>query len=89
MYWLHIVTEVGIMSVKVFHIEGTYIKLNRRLKFSREIRAITKEQAREQLYTQIGSFHRVKRQKITIDQVTEIPPTEAKTPIIRRLAGIE
>ncbi len=77
------------MSVKVFHIEGTYIRLNRRLKFSREIRAITKEQACEQLYTQIGSFHRVKRQKITIDQVTEIPPTEAKTLIIRRLAGIE
>lgn len=77
------------MSVKVFRIQGTYIRLNRRFKFSREIRAITEEQACEQLYTVVGSFYRVKRQKITIDQVIEIPPTEAKTLVIRRLAGIE
>ncbi len=77
------------MSVKVFRIQGTYIRRNKQFRFSREIRAITEEHACEQVYTEVGSFHRVKRQKITIDQVTEIPPTEAKTLIVRRLAGID
>jgi large subunit ribosomal protein LX len=81
--------EVRIMPVKVFRIQGTYIRLNKQFKFSREVRAMTEEQAREQLYTEIGSFHRVKRQKITINQVTEIPPTEAKSLVIRRHSGIE
>ena len=77
------------MSVKVFRIQGTYLRLNKQYRFSREIRAITEEQACEQLYTEIGSFHRVKRQKITINKVTEIPSTEAESLIVRRLSGIE
>jgi ribosomal protein L20A (L18A) len=47
---------------------------------------MTADEAREQLYTLLGSFHRVDRKAIAIERVDEIPPTEAKTLIVRQLS---
>jgi ribosomal protein L20A (L18A) len=50
---------------------------------------MTAEEAREQLYTLLGSFHRVNRKAIAIERVDEIPSTEAKMLIIRQLSETE
>lgn len=77
------------MSVKIFRLQGQYRRLKRTYRFSREIRAMTPEEAREQLYTLLGSFHRVNRKAIAIERVDEIPSTEAKTLIVRQLSETE
>lgn len=77
------------MSVKIFRLQGQYRRLKRTYRFSREIRAMTVEEAREQLYTLLGSFHRVNRKAIAIERVDEIPSTEAKMLIIRQLSETE
>ena len=77
------------MSVKIFRLQGIYRRVKHTLRFSREIRALTEDQAREQLYTQLGSFHRVKRGAITIETVEVIPPEESANLLIRQLAGAD
>ena len=57
------------MSVKIFRLQGSYRRLKRNYKFSREIRALTEENACEQLYTLLGSFHSIKRWAIKIEKL--------------------
>ena len=77
------------MSVKIFRLQGSYRRLNRTYRFSREVRALTADAARDQLYALLGSFHRVDRKAITIERVDEIPANEAKLLIIRQLSETE
>ena len=77
------------MSVQIFRIEGIYVRDKRKYRFSQEIRAITEENAREQLYSLLGSFHRVKRPAITVENVTVIQPENSEKPLIRKLSGLE
>ena len=77
------------MSVQIFRIEGTYIRDKRNYRFSQEIRAITEDDAREQLYSLLGSFHRVNRPAIIVENVSVIQPEESENPLIRKLSGIE
>ena len=77
------------MSVQVYRFEGTYTRVKRKYRFSQDIRAVTEDNAREQLYSLLGSFHRVKRLAITIENITLIKPEESEKPLIRELSGIE
>ena len=77
------------MSVKIFRLQGIYQRVKRTFRFSQEIRALTEDQAREQLYTQLGSFHRVKRNAVTIETVEVIPPEESDNLFIRQLTGAD
>ena len=77
------------MSVKIFRLQGTYQRKKRTLRFSKEFRALTEKHAREQLYSQIGSFFRIKRAAITIEQIDEIDSSEAESPLIRQLSDSE
>ncbi|MFX1540459.1 MAG: 50S ribosomal protein L18Ae [Promethearchaeota archaeon] len=77
------------MTVQIYRIQGTYQRLKRKFRFSQEIRALNENDAREQLYSLLGSFHRVTRPAITIETIDIIPPEEAEKPIIRKLSGIE
>jgi ribosomal protein L20A (L18A) len=77
------------MSVQIFRIEGTYVRNKRKYRFSQEIRAVTEDNARNQLYSLLGSFHRVKRPAITVENISVIQPEESEKPLIRKLSGIE
>jgi large subunit ribosomal protein LX len=65
-------------ETKVFRVTGEinkqkfFIPMN----FSQEIRAAKMEHAVEQVYTEMGSRHRAKRNQITIFSVEEIKPEE-------------
>lgn len=77
------------MSVKIFRLQGSYRRLKRTYHFSRDIRALTADEAREQLYALLGSFHRVGRKAIAIERVDEIPGNESNLLLIRQLSQTE
>ena len=81
--------ELVRMSVQVFRLEGTYLRIKRKFRFSQEIRAVNEENAREQLYSLLGSFHRIKRPAIQIETITAINPEESDKLLIRKLSGVE
>jgi large subunit ribosomal protein LX len=67
-----------VSDTKVFRVTG---EVNKQkffipMSFSQEIRAAKMEHAIEQVYTEMGSRHRAKRNQITIFNVEEIKPEE-------------
>jgi large subunit ribosomal protein LX len=77
------------MSVQIFRLEGSYVRNKRNYRFSHEIRAVTEDNAREELYSLLGSFHRIPRPAIKIENISVIAPEEVENPLIRKLSGIE
>ena len=74
----------NMVSVKTYYIRGTYKKGNKNIVFGKYIRAISKEHALEELYSILGSKHRVKRNLIFIDpkgiqEVTNIDSIKDQT----------
>jgi len=63
-------------QVKRFKIIGELRKGGDNLPFSKDIRAVKKEDALQHLYSDMGSRHKARRFEITIKQIEEIPETE-------------
>ncbi len=74
------------MEVKVYLIKGVFERNGKREEFRKEYRAVKKEDALELVYSEIGSKHRVKRNKIWIESVEEIKPEEARDPVVKKLS---
>ena len=72
-------------EVRVFCVTGEIVKPNLRTTFRKEIRALTPENAKEKVYTDLGSKHRAKRFQIRILKVEEIPPEDIENPLLRKL----
>ena len=51
--------------------------------FNREIEAMDKDDAREKMFSLIGSEHRCKRNKIRVETIVEVPLDEVEDPLIR------
>jgi large subunit ribosomal protein LX len=64
-------------QVKRFKIIGELRKGGDKLPFSKDIRAVKKEDALQHLYSDMGSRHKARRFEITIKQIEELPETEA------------
>lgn len=69
----------------MFRVTGEMVKPNLRTTFRKEIRALTPENAKEKVYTDLGSKHRAKRFQIRILKVEEIPPEDIENPLLRKL----
>ncbi|AAL80500.1 50S ribosomal protein L18a [Pyrococcus furiosus DSM 3638] len=74
------------MKVKVFRVHGYFEKNGRKFKFTKEYRGIKEEDVKELVYSDIGSKHKVKRNKIFIKEIKEIRPEEAEDIVVRRLS---
>ncbi|AFK22171.1 50S ribosomal protein L18Ae [Pyrococcus sp. ST04] len=74
------------MNVKVFRVLGYFEKGGKKFKFTKEYRAVKEEHVKELVYSEIGSKHKVKRNKIFIKEIKEIKPEEAEDVIVRRLS---
>ncbi len=77
-------------SVKTFHIRGEFRKRKRRIPFGKYIRALSVEDALEEVYSLIGSKHKVKRNVINIDpkDIKEITnPEEIKDVVVKAFAS--
>ena len=73
--------------MKIFRIRGWFKQGLYRQRFTRELLALSKEQALERVYSDLGSKHRVKRNLIHIGEAVEVIPEEVKDP--RILAMLE
>ncbi|MFX1250436.1 MAG: 50S ribosomal protein L18Ae [Promethearchaeota archaeon] len=77
-------------EVKVYLIKGYFRQHNKKIHFSKELRALKEKDALEILYCDIGSRHRVKRNLFHIEEISIITsPEEIKTPVIRQLTEAE
>ncbi len=80
-------------EVKIFRVEGYMLISHDRYptwqKFSKEVRALTKEQAIEYVYSILGSNHKLRRKHIKITSVKEISLDEVRDRRIAALAMIK
>lgn len=72
-------------EVKVFRVTGEIVKPNLKTTFKKEVRALKPEGAREKIYMELGSKHRVKRFQIKIASVEEISLEEIKNPLVKKM----
>jgi large subunit ribosomal protein LX len=73
--------------MQVYRVSGWFKQGFNRQKFRRELLALTKEQALERIYSELGSRHKLKRNQINIEEVAEIKVEEITDP--RILAMLE
>ena len=72
-------------EVKVFRVIGEIRKPNFQTDFRKEVRALKPEDAKEKVYMELGSKHRVKRFQIKIVKVEQISLEEIESPLIKKL----
>jgi len=76
------------MEIKIFRISGKF-RMGEELQiFTKEFRAVSKENGLEKLYTDLGSKHKVKRNRIIIDEIKEIKPEEAENVYVKEMSGV-
>jgi large subunit ribosomal protein LX len=71
--------------LKVFRVTGEIHKPNLKTSFNQEILADKPEHAKEKVYAELGSRHRVKRYHIKITNIEEVQPEEIANPILKKL----
>ncbi|MFX0206495.1 MAG: 50S ribosomal protein L18Ae [Candidatus Hodarchaeota archaeon] len=74
------------MSVKIFRLRGTYGTKKKKSVFNCEIRAMNEKEAKERLYSELGSKHRIKRHLVNIKDTKLIKDVEdIHDPIVKSL----
>lgn len=76
-------------KLKVFRVTGEIRKPNLKTQFKKEIVAAKPEHAKEKVYAELGSKHRVKRFHIRISNVEEIPLEEIEDPLLKKFVAGE
>lgn len=76
--------------VKVYSVSGRFKdRSNAWRRFRIEVTAINEDDAREKVYTRIGGGHKVPRNLIKIESITEINPSEVKNRYIKQLMNLD
>ena len=73
------------ISVKIFRISGSFKQRRETTSFSKELCALTEEQAKEKLFSEFGSRNRLKQRQIRIASIDVISPEETTDPFIQKL----
>jgi large subunit ribosomal protein LX len=73
--------------MKAFQVKGDFVMGAQKKKFKKEIVGNDAENAMEMVYSILGSKHNVKRSKITIESIVEIPKDAIEDPIVRHKVG--
>ena len=71
--------------MKAFRVKGTFQMGDRWQEFTKEVVGDDEDAVKEQVYSRLGSKHRVKRPKIRISEVNEISLDDVSDPITRYL----
>jgi large subunit ribosomal protein LX len=72
---------------KVYRVKGKFQMGKAMQPFTVELIAMKRGDIEEKIYSDIGSKHKVKRNKILIEEVGEIPPSEATDPVVKYMLG--
>jgi len=78
-------------SVKTYHIRGEYKRKKNLIPFGKYVRAVSEEDALEQVYSILGSKHRVKRNLIFVDKkdIKEVTDPEEIKDVVTKAFAIE
>ena len=69
--------------MKVYRIKGKFLMGKIWQPFSKEFIGSDEEDAKERMYSIIGSRHRVKRRMIKIEEIREVGKDEIQDPVIK------
>ncbi|UCE73715.1 MAG: 50S ribosomal protein LX [Methanomassiliicoccales archaeon] len=69
--------------MKAFRVKGEFLMGDRWQEFTKEVVGRDENAVCEEIYSRLGSKHRVKRGKIQISEVMEIPSKEVSDPITK------
>jgi large subunit ribosomal protein LX len=72
-------------AVKVFRISGSFKQRREITSFSREFLALTEENAKDKLFSMIGSKNRIKRGQIKIHSIETVPFADVTDPLIDKI----
>lgn len=73
------------MKTKIYRIQGKFMMGNSLKPFTKELKAINEEEIMERIYSEFGSKHHIKRNKIKIEQIDEISEEDVLDPVIKAL----
>jgi len=73
------------MKTKIFRIQGKFMMGNSLKPFTKELKAINEEHIHEKIYSDFGSKHGIKRNKIIIEEIKEISRDEVQDPVVKAL----
>ncbi|AXV37912.1 MAG: 50S ribosomal protein L18a [Methanobacteriaceae archaeon] len=74
------------MKTKIFRIQGKFMMGENLQPFTKELKAIKEEDIYEKIYSEFGSKHGIGRDKIKIEEISEISIDEAQDTVIKTLA---
>ena len=66
--------------MQIYRTKGWFKQGLFKQKFTRDLLALSKDQALERVYSEVGSRHRLTRNMIHIEEVTEVKPEEVTDP---------
>ena len=73
------------VSVKIFRISGFFKQRRQTTSFSKELCALTEEQAKDKLFSEFGSRNRLKRGHIRITSIDVISPDAITDPFVQKI----
>ncbi len=76
-------------SVKIFRISGIFKQKRQTTPFSKEICALTEENAKEKMFAEFGSRNRLKRRQIRIMSIEKISPEEITDPFVQKMVSTD
>ncbi len=76
-------------SVKIFRISGVFKQKRQTTPFSKELCALTEENAKEKMFSEFGSRNRLKRRQIRIMSIEKISPEEITDPFVQKLVSTD
>jgi large subunit ribosomal protein LX len=77
------------MTKKVWRVKGHYYKKKRQFIFGMELTADKEDHVREKILSELGSRHRVKRDRVTFTEVSQIKPEDVTDIDLRKALGLE
>lgn len=74
--------------MKAFRVKGKFIMGKSIMsknwqRFSKEVASLNKEEAKERVYSDLGSKHRVKRRSIKVEEIEEIAEDEITNSMVK------
>jgi len=74
-------------SPKVYRVRGKFLMGGHMQPFALEMISMNPSDVRERVYSEFGSKHRVKRNRIVVESVEEIAVAAASDPTVKYIAG--
>lgn len=75
------------MTTKTYRITGVFRQNRRKNPFKVDARALDENAAKNKIYKDLGSKHKLKRRDIFIENITEIEPKDSKSLVLQQLGG--